>query len=157
MSLTDPPHATARPRRSATPAVTVAWSFGLLGLMAGVSAPVDLAAVPSVVAGRVVHALPPVAAQVARAGSSTPTADRCPMSVPLPTTPERSAERVPGPAWDLRCIELFPTASGAPARGVVQIRRPPSPFAVTVNALGYHVHDLEARIEGLPRWCSIPW
>ncbi|MEQ9398441.1 MAG: multicopper oxidase family protein [Longimicrobiales bacterium] len=79
----------------------------------------------------------------------------CPLPVPLPTTPARAADGVPGPAWDLRCIELFPTASAPDARGVVRIRRPPSPFAVTVTADGYHVHDLDARIEGLPDPASL--
>ncbi len=74
----------------------------------------------------------------------------CPLPVPVLTSPVPDPNAVPAPPWDLRCIELFPTVRAASARGVIDIARPPSPFAVSVNVDGYHIHDLTARVEGLP-------
>ena len=82
-------------------------------------------------------------------GPGEGTASPCPDPLPWLASPvDRSGQ--PLPSWDLRCIELFPTRLAGGARGVVEIRRPSSPFGVTVSPQGIHLHDLEARVEGLP-------
>ena len=60
-----------------------------------------------------------------------------------PAGPGRSAS-------DLFCIDLFSTAAGGDAVGVIELARARSPFGVSVNALGYQVHDLTAWIANLP-------
>ena len=54
------------------------------------------------------------------------------------------------PASDLNCIDLFSTNRGAEATGVIELRRPWSPYGVTVTADGRHRHALTAWIRGLP-------
>jgi len=67
---------------------------------------------------------------------------------PVPaTTPSPATVRA---ASDLSCIDLFPTTRGGDAGGVIELRRPWSPFGVTVDADGRHRHDLVAWITGLP-------
>lgn len=87
-----------------------------------------------------------VGAQIVGSG----TADPCPMELPPLASPSGGTPGAPLPSLDLRCIQLFPTRLVPDVRGVVEIRRPPSPFGVTVNADGVHLHDLVARVEGLP-------
>lgn len=64
--------------------------------------------------------------------------------------PERSGGTTPRPASDLNCIELFSTTRGGDAAGVVELRRPWSPFGVTVAPDGRHRHALVAWIARLP-------
>lgn len=54
------------------------------------------------------------------------------------------------PASDLYCIDLFSTTRGGDAAGVVELRRPWSPFGVTVTAEGRHRHELVAWLDRLP-------
>ena len=54
------------------------------------------------------------------------------------------------PASDLNCIDLFSTNRAAEATGVIELRRPWSPYGVTVTADGRHRHALTAWIRGLP-------
>ncbi len=53
-------------------------------------------------------------------------------------------------ASDLYCIDLFSTTRGGDAVGVVELRRPWSPFGVTVTAEGRHRHELKAWLSRLP-------
>lgn len=80
----------------------------------------------------------------AQSGAAT-----CPTPLPTPPAPGTVSDGPPPPAWDLRCIELLPTARGGEASGMVTLTRPPSPFAVTVTPDGRHRWNLEARISGL--------
>ena len=59
---------------------------------------------------------------------------------------EPTARRMP----DLNCIDLFSTARGGNARGLVRLKRVSSPFGVTVTADGHHIHELIAWLDGLP-------
>lgn len=54
------------------------------------------------------------------------------------------------PASDLYCIDLYSTTRGGDAAGVIELRRPWSPFGVTVTAEGRHRHDLVAWLDRLP-------
>jgi len=54
------------------------------------------------------------------------------------------------PASDLSCIDLFSTANGENAFGVIELVRPWSPFGVTVTPEGHHRHHLKGWISGLP-------
>lgn len=54
------------------------------------------------------------------------------------------------PASDLYCIDLFSTTRGGDAAGVVELRRPWSPFGVSVTPEGRHRHDLVAWFAKLP-------
>jgi FtsP/CotA-like multicopper oxidase with cupredoxin domain len=71
------------------------------------------------------------------------------------TGPVRSGSSADRPASDLYCIDLFSTARAAEAAGVVEIRRPWSPFGVTVTAEGRHRHELVAWIDRLPEPSSL--
>ena len=84
------------------------------------------------------------------AGQTADALATCPMEVPHPVSGSGAIRGAPGPAWDLRCIELIPAAAGGDARGVVTLTRPPSPFGVTVTPEGRHIHRLSAVVEGLP-------
>jgi FtsP/CotA-like multicopper oxidase with cupredoxin domain len=64
--------------------------------------------------------------------------------------PQRSGARSARPASDLSCIDLWSTTRGGDAAGVVELRRPWSPFGVTVTADGRHRHQLIAWIDRLP-------
>lgn len=64
--------------------------------------------------------------------------------------PVRSGSDRQRPASDLNCIDLFSTTRGGDAAGVIELRRPWSPFGVTVTAEGRHRHDLVAWIARLP-------
>ena len=64
--------------------------------------------------------------------------------------PSRAGTRPDRPASDLLCIDLFSTASGKDAVGVIGLTRPWSPFGVTVTPEGHHRHQLTAWIAGLP-------
>ena len=59
------------------------------------------------------------------------------------------------PASDLYCIDLFSTAAGGDAAGVVSLTRPWSPFGVTVTPEGRHRHALTAWIARLPDPASL--
>lgn len=59
------------------------------------------------------------------------------------------------PASDLNCIDLFSTARSGDAAGVVELRRPWSPFGVTVTADGRHRHALVAWLARLPEPASL--
>ncbi|HUF69748.1 MAG TPA: multicopper oxidase family protein [Longimicrobiales bacterium] len=84
------------------------------------------------------------------------TPDPCPLDLPsFPASPAERGPGVPSPAFDLRCIELHATAMGGSARGVVELRRVPSPFGVAVSADGHHLSDHVIRIEGLPPVSSL--
>ncbi|MDH3271551.1 MAG: multicopper oxidase domain-containing protein, partial [Gemmatimonadota bacterium] len=54
------------------------------------------------------------------------------------------------PASDLHCIDLFATTRGGDAAGVIELRRPWSPFGVTVTPEGRHRHELVAWLARLP-------
>jgi len=69
--------------------------------------------------------------------------------------PSRSGSSTDRPASDLYCIDLFSTARAGDAAGVVELRRPWSPFGVTVTAEGRHRHDLVAWLARLPDPASI--
>ena len=94
----------------------------------------------------------PLGAQIP--GVSTLCADR-PMATGAslfeadPTGPARSGTDADRPASDLYCIELFSTARGGDAAGVVALTRPWSPFGVTVTREGHHRHNLTAWIARL--------
>ena len=64
--------------------------------------------------------------------------------------PVRSGSDEQRPASDLNCIDLFSTTLGDDAAGVIELRRPWSPFGVTVTPEGRHRHDLVAWIARLP-------
>ena len=64
--------------------------------------------------------------------------------------PARAGTRPDRPASDLFCIDLFSTARGGDAVGVIALTRPWSPFGVTVTPEGRHRHELTAWITGLP-------
>jgi len=87
-----------------------------------------------------VAGVPPLCAD--RPGAVTLTADG--------GRPARSESVPERPASDLFCIDLFSTARGRDAVGVVTLTRPWSPFGVTVTAEGRHRHELTAWITGLP-------
>ena len=59
---------------------------------------------------------------------------------------EPTARRMP----DLNCIDLFSTAKGGNAHGLVRLKRVSSPFGVTVTADGHHIYELIAWLGGLP-------
>lgn len=91
-----------------------------------------------------------VYASMVVAAPAAAQAPPCPSPLPASPAPGAADPAAPPPTpWDLRCIELFPTARGGDATGMITLSRPPSPFAVTVTAEGRHVHDLTARIDGL--------
>ncbi len=52
-------------------------------------------------------------------------------------------------AADLYCLDLHAAAS-SDARGIVELRRVPGPYGVTVTPEGRHVYRLHASISGLP-------
>ncbi len=84
------------------------------------------------------------------AGAQLPgSSGACEARAAAPTTPGRPGASG-GPATDLNCISLFSTARGGEARGLVELRRIPSPFGVTVTPAGHHIYELVARIEDLP-------
>jgi len=66
------------------------------------------------------------------------------------TRPEREGARSARPASDLNCIDLFSTTRGGDAAGVVEVRRPWSPYGVTVTPEGRHRHELVAHLARLP-------
>jgi suppressor of ftsI len=72
-----------------------------------------------------------------------------------PVAPERSGSDADRPASDLYCIDLFPTTRGADAAGVIELRRPWSPFGVTVTPEGNHRHELVAWLARLPDLASL--
>ena len=88
-------------------------------------------------------------------------ADRPPVrgSGPLLTSitenPSRTGTRQDRPASDLVCIDLFSTANGGDALGVIELTRPWSPFGVTVTPEGHHRHQLRSWISGLPNPSSL--
>jgi suppressor of ftsI len=67
-----------------------------------------------------------------------------------PSEPSRSGSDTDRPASDLYCIDLFATTRGGDAAGVVELRRPWSPFGVTVTPEGRHRHELIAWLARLP-------
>ena len=72
---------------------------------------------------------------------------------PFAATPQSATERASSsdrPASDLNCIDLFSTNQGAEATGVIELRRPWSPYGVTVTADGRHRHALTAWLGSLP-------
>jgi len=94
------------------------------------------------------------------AGVAPLCADRPPATGVSPFTleaeaPARSGSNVQRPASDLSCIDLFSTARGGDATGIIALRRPWSPFGVTVTPEGRHRHALTAWIAGLPDPASL--
>ena len=69
--------------------------------------------------------------------------------------PSRAGTRPDRPASDLLCIDLFSTASGIDASGVIELTRPWSPFGVTVTPQGHHRQQLKAWISGLPELSTL--
>jgi len=72
-----------------------------------------------------------------------------------PFSDQGSAEGRAGPsssrqASDLNCIDLFSTTRGGDAAGLIELRRPWSPFGVTVTPDGSHRHELVVWLAGLP-------
>ena len=75
------------------------------------------------------------------------------LQAPAPQAPRRFAPTGPCAlrgANDLYCLDLHATPAVTDATGAVGLGRVPSPFGVTVNAAGNHVHELTAYLEGLP-------
>lgn len=66
-----------------------------------------------------------------------------------PAPAERGSDAA-RPASDLNCIDLYATTRGGEAIGVAQIRRPWSPFGVTVTPEGRHRHDIMLWLDRLP-------
>lgn len=89
------------------------------------------------------------------AGVSEVCADRptatgiSPFAETRPTPAERGSDSA-RPASDLNCIDLYPTTRGGDATGVAELRRPWSPFGVTVTPEGRHRHDIVLWLDGLP-------
>ena len=71
------------------------------------------------------------------------------------STPSRTANPFARPASDLYCVDLFSTAAGGDAQGVVEMGRVPSLFGVAVTPEGHHEYALTAWIEGLPDVTSL--
>ena len=95
----------------------------------------------------------PVAAQipdVAPMCADRPAATGASLFTAEPERPDRTGARIARPASDLNCIELFSTTRGGDAAGIIELRRPWSPFGVTVSVDGTHRHDLVAWIARLP-------
>ena len=67
-----------------------------------------------------------------------------------PPVRQRDGSSSSRPASDLNCIDLFSTTRGGEAAGVIEIRRPWSPYGVTVTADGTHRHELIAWLARLP-------
>ena len=72
-----------------------------------------------------------------------------------PATPERDGSSSTRPASDLNCIDLFSTTRGGDAAGVIELRRPWSPYGVTVTPDGRHRHELVAWLARLPEPSSV--
>lgn len=83
-----------------------------------------------------------------------PATGASPFAAEAPT-PSESGSDADRPASDLYCIDLVPTTRGGRAAGVVELRRPWSPFGVTVTADGRHRHDLVAWMARLPEPSSL--
>ena len=81
---------------------------------------------------------------------AAPIVTGMPTSIQVAQRPSAGGSRVGGPASDLFCAELLPTAAGEEARGVVELGRVPSPFGVAVTVEGHQRYDLTAWIAGLP-------
>ena len=88
--------------------------------------------------------------------TSAPTPEESDLST-LCSTGARGARLAGGAAspagrtpTDLFCFDLRATAAAGEAWGVVELGRVPGPFGVTVTAEGHHVHNLTARLRGLP-------
>ena len=106
-----------------------------------------------------------IAAPVATVGQipgvSPLCADRTPvtgsqLSIRPPSErPSRAGTRPDRPASDLLCIDLFSTANGRDASGVIELTRPWSPFGVTVTPQGHHRQQLKAWISGLPELSTL--
>ena len=71
------------------------------------------------------------------------------------SAPARSGASPARPASDLNCIDLFSTTRGGDAAGLVELRRPWSPFGVTVTPDGQHRHELFAWLARLPDPASL--
>ena len=69
--------------------------------------------------------------------------------------PERDGSSSTRPASDLNCIDLFSTTRGGDAAGVIELRRPWSPYGVTVTPDGRHRHELVAWLTRLPEPSSL--
>ncbi len=78
-----------------------------------------------------------------------------PLLASIAGNPSRTGTRQDRPASDLLCIDLFSTANGGNAVGVIELTRPWSPFGVTVTPEGHHRHQLRSWISGLPNPSSI--
>jgi len=84
---------------------------------------------------------------IAQSGNS-PMPVQVPASSPCATA---SVDRDgPGPARDLYCVEMSPTARAPRAAGLLELGRIPSPFGVAVTPDGHHRHDLTLWVAGLP-------
>ena len=78
-----------------------------------------------------------------------------PLLTSITEPPARTGTRQDRPASDLVCIDLFSTANGGDAVGVIELTRPWSPFGVTVTPEGHHRHQLRSWISGLPNPSSL--
>jgi len=89
-------------------------------------------------------------ADVSAVCADRPMATGAPLFATAQPSPERRGSTSARPASDLNCIDLFSTTRGGDAAGVVELRRPWSPFGVTVTPEGRHRHELVAWIDRLP-------
>lgn len=87
---------------------------------------------------------------VAEICSDRPPATGISLFAAEPPTPVRAGSSSTRPASDLNCIDLFSTTRGEDAAGVIEIRRPWSPYGVTVTPEGTHRHELVAWLARLP-------
>ncbi|MDX1494601.1 MAG: multicopper oxidase domain-containing protein, partial [Longimicrobiales bacterium] len=109
--------------------------------------------IPLCLAGVLLHPPGSLLAQIP--GVSAVCDDRPPATGASPFAARAAAPSAAGsdadrPASDLYCVDLVPTTRGGDAAGVVELRRPWSPFGVTVTADGRHRHDLIAWLARLP-------
>jgi FtsP/CotA-like multicopper oxidase with cupredoxin domain len=59
------------------------------------------------------------------------------------------------PAHDIYCLELIPRPDVREISGMVELRRVPSPFDVSVTAEGHQLYDLVVNLAGLPDPASL--
>lgn len=94
------------------------------------------------------HMLAAVATALGLAAEAEPTPSPCD-DTPPPSGATLSASR------DLYCIFLTARPGLEPARGRMELRTPPSPFGVAVNAAGNHLYEGVLTLEGLPEPASL--
>lgn len=82
-------------------------------------------------------------------------ADRAITMTTVVDTPSQTGNPFSKPASDLYCVDLFSTAAGGDAQGVVEMGWVPTPFGVAVTPEGHHEYELIAWIQGLPDVTSL--